>query len=241
MITKLLITLQHTFLLSMLILIGGCASLPDNDKDPNDPFESYNRAVYKFNDKVDEHVLKPVARGYRAITPKPIDRGITNFFGNLKDVTSAANNLLQLKLSRSVSDIGRVVINFTVGILGLMDVASKANLPSYKEDFGQTLGYWGVEPGPFIIVPLLGPSDLRDSIGMIPDWYTQPIAHLEDAKTRAGLIVLYSIDTRADLLEASKTFDEAALDRYTFTRDAYLQKRQNDVYDGDPPTTEEDE
>ena len=224
----------------ILILLNGCASLPDNQKDPSDPFESYNRVMYKFNDTVDETVLKPVAHGYQKITPEPIDRGITNFFANLKDVTSAANNLLQLKISRSASDMGRVVINSTIGMLGLIDVASTANLPSYKEDFGQTLGYWGVEPGPFIIVPLWGPSDLRDSIGMIPDWYTQPISYLKDAKTSASLIALYSIDMRADLLEASKTFDEAALDRYTFTRDAYLQKRQNDVYDGNVPTIEEE-
>jgi phospholipid-binding lipoprotein MlaA len=239
MINKLSITTQYICGLSIIMLINGCASLPDNDGEANDPFESYNRTIHRFNDKVDEAVLKPLARGYQIITPKPIDKGITNFFGNLKDVTSAANNLLQLKLSRSASDVGRVVLNSTAGIFGLIDVASQVDLPSYKEDFGQTLGHWGVDTGPYIVMPLFGPSSLRDSMAMIPDWYTQPIAYLEDAKIATGLMILYSIDARADLLEASQTFNEAALDSYVFTRDAYLQKRQYDVHDGDLPDTHE--
>lgn len=224
----------------VLMLLNSCASIPNEQKEPGDPFVSYNRAVHQFNSKFDKTIFQPIARGYREITPAPVDRGITNFFSNLRDVTSAANNLLQLKLSRSASDVGRVVVNSTVGILGLVDVASKLDLPNYKEDFGQTLGHWGVGPGPYLVMPIWGPSNLRDAISMVPDGYAQPIAYIEDNKTRIGLVTLYSIDTRADLLEASKTFEEAALDSYIFTRDAYLQKRRSDIYDGDPPSLEED-
>lgn len=241
LMSKFLIIFKRYSWWLMLLLIGGCASLSDNHSDPSDPMESYNRVIYKFNDKLDKNILQPVADGYRAITPEPMDRGITNFFGNLKDVTSAANNLLQLKLSRSASDVGRVVLNSTIGVLGLIDVASKVDLPSYKEDFGQTLGYWGVATGPYVVMPFWGPSDLRDSISMIPDWYTQPISYVEEPATSIGLMALYLIDARADLLEASTAFNEAALDPYIFMRDAYLQKRENDVYDGNPPSIDEDE
>lgn len=224
----------------IFLLLNGCASVPHEPEEPNDPFGAYNRSIHQFNSKFDKAIFQPIARGYRIITPDPIDRGITNFFGNLRDVTSAANNLLQFKVSRSVNDVGRVVVNSTIGIAGLIDVASKLDLPSYKEDFGQTLGYWGVGPGPYVVMPIWGPSSLRDSISMIPDSYTQPIAYLEDTKTRIGLVTLYSIDARADLLEASKTFEEAALDSYIFIRDAFLQKRRNDIYDGEPPPLESD-
>jgi len=213
----------------------GCASLPDDYRDPRDPWESYNRAMHQFNSDFDKTLWKPVAQGYRYITPAPVDQGVTNFFNNLRDVTSMLNNLLQFKLSRAVSDAGRIMVNSTVGLLGFVDVASNLDMPSYKEDFGQTLGYWGVGPGPYFVIPVLGPSDLRDGISLVPDWYSQPTAYLKDSDTRWALAILYGIDTRADLLGASKVLEEAALDPYTFTRDAYLQKRRNDVHDGNPP------
>jgi phospholipid-binding lipoprotein MlaA len=219
--------------------LAGCASTPDNYRDPRDPWESYNRAMYQFNSDFDKTIFRPVAKGYRYITPEPVDRGITNFFNNLRDVTSAVNNLLQLKLSRAVSDVGRVVVNSTVGLLGLVDVASNLDMPSYKEDFGQTLGYWGVGSGPYFVLPILGPSDVRDGISLVPDWYTQPIAYLHDNDTQWGLVTLSAIDRRADLLGAGKVLEEAALDPYTFLRDAYLQKRRNEVYDGNPPAEED--
>jgi len=213
----------------------GCASLPDDYRDPRDPWESYNRAMHQFNSDFDKTIWKPVAQGYHYITPAPVDQGVTNFFNNMRDVTSMFNNLLQFKLSRAVSDAGRIMVNSTVGVLGLVDVASNLDMPSYKEDFGQTLGYWGVGPGPYFVIPVLGPSDLRDGISLVPDWYSQPTAHLKDSDIRWTLAILYGIDTRADLLGASKVLEEAALDPYTFTRDAYLQKRRNDVHDGNPP------
>ena len=226
-------------MLGILAGLGGCASLPDDYRDPRDPWESYNRGMNQFNTDFDNAIWKPVAKGYRAVMPEPLDRGVTNFFNNLLDVTSAINNFLQLKLSRTASDVGRIAVNSTVGLLGFIDVASNLDLPSYKEDFGQTLGYWGVEPGPYFVLPILGPSTVRDGISLIPDWYTQPVAYLDDRGVRWALGITYGIDARADLLTASKVLEEAALDPYTFTRDAYLQKRRNDVYDGNPPPEEE--
>lgn len=219
----------------------GCASVPPGYQDPRDPWEPYNRAMHQFNKDFDTVFWKPVAEGYRAVTPEAVDRGVTNFYNNLRDFTSALNNLLQLKLSRTVSDVGRILVNSTVGLLGFVDVASNLDMPSYKEDFGQTLGYWGVPPGPYFVLPILGPSSLRDAISLVPDWYSQPIAYLEEDELRWGLAILYAVDTRADLLGASKVFEEAALDPYNFARDAYLQKRRNDVYDGNPPVEEDAE
>ncbi|MCB1722209.1 MAG: VacJ family lipoprotein [Chromatiaceae bacterium] len=219
--------------LGMSLGLTGCATGPDAD--PRDPLEPYNRAAYSFNDMVDEAVLKPLAGGYAYITPDIVDRGITNFFDNLRDVRSAINNLLQLKIGRAFSDVGRVAINSTIGILGLMDVASNMNLPSYKEDFGQTLGVWGFDSGPFIVLPLFGPSSARDGVGLVADWFTDPVTYIEDDTLRWSLRGLNIVDTRADLLNASRVVDEGALDPYAFIRDAYLQRRQTQVYDGNPP------
>jgi phospholipid-binding lipoprotein MlaA len=225
-----------------LLVVGalsGCASLSDDYRDPRDPFEPYNRAMYQFNSDFDQAFFTPVAKGYRYITPEPVDQGITNFFNNLRDVTSMLNNLLQLKLSRAVTDAGRIVVNSTAGVLGFMDVASNLDLPSYKEDFGQTLGYWGIGPGPYFVVPILGANDIRDTISLVPDWYSQPVAYLDDTDVQWALSTLYSIDVRADHLGASDVLESAALDPYVFTRDAYLQRRRNLVYDGNPPAEEE--
>lgn len=232
--------IKPVVLLVVIGWLGGCATVPDGYRDPRDPWEAYNRGIHQFNTDFDTAIYKPVARGYRAITPEVVDTGITNFFNNLRDFTSAINNLLQLKLSRVVSDVGRILVNSTVGLLGFIDVASNLDIPSYKEDFGQTLGYWGVGPGPYFVLPILGPSTVRDTISLIPDWYSQPVAYLDDRGVRWALAILYGIDKRADLLGASKVLEEAALDPYSFTRDAYLQKRRNDVYDGNPPAEDEE-
>ena len=160
-------------LIGLSVGLAGCATGPDAD--PKDPLEDYNRAAYSFNELLDRALLTPLAQGYNAITPAPVDKSVTNFFDNLRDVRSAINNLLQFKIGRAFSDVGRVAVNSTVGILGLMDVASNMNLPSYKEDFGQTLGVWGFDSGPFIVLPLLGPSSGRDSIGLVADWFTDPL------------------------------------------------------------------
>ena len=215
-------------------LLTGCASIGDY-RDPRDPLESFNRTIYEFNDAVDQAVIKPLAKGYKAVTPVPVDTGITNFFGNLADVGSAVNNLLQFKLQRAATDVSRVAVNTTLGVLGFIDVASNMNLEKHGEDFGQTMGTWGIGAGPYIVLPFLGPSSGRDAIGRVFDWYLDPVTYLEDDTARYGLLSLRLLDQRADLLGASRVMQEAALDPYEFLRDAYLQKRESDIYDGNPP------
>lgn len=227
--------LRNTGLILLLALVGGCASVPDEYRDPRDPLEPYNRGMYKFNKAFDDAVFKPIAKGYKAITPEPVDRGVTNFFNNIADVTSAVNNLLQFKLSRAGSDLGRVAMNSTVGIAGFFDVATNMGLPSYKEDFGQTLGYWGGEPSPYLVLPFLGPSTLRDTIGLGGDIVTDPLFSLERNTVYWGFVALDAVNTRADLLTAGKILEEAAIDPYIFVRDAYLQRRRSQIYDGSPP------
>ena len=225
--------LALVLILGATLGLGGCAT--GDDRDPRDPLEPLNRVTYKFNDMLDRALIKPLAQGYEYIMPAPANQGVTNFFNNLADIRSALNNLLQLKVGRAFSDVGRVAINSTVGILGLIDVASNMNLPRYGEDFGQTLGVWGAGPGPFIVLPLLGPSSGRDTVGLVVDWYTDPITHINDDAWRWGLRGLDIIDTRADLLNASRVLEEASLDPYAFVRDAFLQRRRSLVYDGNPP------
>jgi phospholipid-binding lipoprotein MlaA len=224
--------------LSVTLLVLGCASNPNQVPDPRDPLEPYNRLVYRFNLTLDTFLMQPVAKGYRAVTPEPVDRGITNFFDNIADVTSMANNILQFKMSRAGSDLGRLFINSTVGALGFIDVATNVGLPSYKEDFGQTLGYWGIAPGPYVVLPLLGPSSVRDSIGLAGDVVTDPLINVREDEIHWGLVSLRVVDRRADLLTAGEILDDAAIDPYTFLRDAYLQRRISLVFDGNPPSDE---
>jgi phospholipid-binding lipoprotein MlaA len=228
-------------LLAAVLLLGGCGTIPKEQRDPRDPWQPVNRAVFKFNTDFDNAFFKPAAKGYQFITPKPIDRGITNFFDNVADVTSAVNNLLQFKLSRAGSDVGRVAVNTTVGFLGFFDVASNMGIPNYKEDFGQTLGYWGIGDGPFLVLPVLGPSSVRDTFGFAGDTVVDPFFHFAEGETYWGPVVLRAVDKRADLLAAGDLVDEAALDRYSFVRDAYLQRRRNLVHDGNPPPDEDDD
>ncbi len=223
----------------LTLLLGGCATVDEAYRDPRDPWEGFNRTMYNFNDGLDKVILKPLAKGYKAITPVPVDNGISNFFSNINDVVSAVNNLLQFKLTRAASDVSRVLVNSTVGLLGFVDVASNLNMPKYGEDFGQTLGTWGMGPGPYIVLPLFGPSSGRDGIGLVVDWYTDPLNYLNPDDHRLILKGLRLIDKRADLLGASKVLEQAALDPYEFTRDAFLQKRQYDIYDGNPPLEED--
>jgi phospholipid-binding lipoprotein MlaA len=198
--------------------------------------------MHRFNTDFDNAFLKPVAKGYKRVTPEPVDRGITSFFNNIDDVTSAVNNLLQFKLSRFGSDVGRVAVNSTVGLLGFLDVATNLGLPSYKEDFGQTLGYWGLGQGPYFVIPILGPSTIRDTVGLAGDIYVDPFISVGERGIYWGAVTLRVIDRRADLLQSSDILEEAALDPYTFLRDAYLQRRRSKVYDGNPPPeTEADE
>jgi phospholipid-binding lipoprotein MlaA len=230
---------RNLLLFVFITLLGGCATVDEAYRDPRDPYEGFNRAMYSFNENLDKVIFKPLAKGYKAITPVPVDNGITNFFSNIDDVVSAVNNLLQFKLTRAASDVGRVLVNSTVGLLGFIDVASNMNMPKYGEDFGQTLGSWGMAPGPYIVLPFFGPSNGRDAVGMVVDWYTDPVTYLEPESHMWMVKGLRLVDRRADLLGASRLLEQAALDPYEFSRDAFLQKRQYDIYDGNPPLEEE--
>lgn len=218
-----------TFITICLItLMTGCASV-----DNKDPLEGFNRGVYKFNDVSDKAVFKPIAGAYKAVMPTPVRSGVSNFFANLKTFVTTINQVLQFKFNKAAESAGRFVINSTVGIAGLFDVASKQGIPQYKEDFGQTLGYWGVGNGAYLMLPFFGPSTLRDTTGLIADSMTiDPIGYIDDPRTRNIVIGTKFIDTRAQLLPGSDLLDEAALDPYTFMRDAYLQRRANQVADG---------
>lgn len=217
--------------LAGIIALAGCATATD----PRDPIEPINRGIYKFNDTVDKAVLKPVAQGYKAVLPSPVRSGVTNFFGNIDDVFTALNNALQFKFQRATSDFMRVVFNTTFGIAGIFDVATSFGLEKHDEDFGQTLGYWGVGDGPFLMLPFLGPSNVRDTVGLAAYYQLDPVTNLDHIPTRNSLTALRAVDHRARLLDAEKVLDEAALDPYTFLRDAYIQHRRSVIHDGNPP------
>ncbi len=201
-----------------------------NEMQSPDPWESFNRKIFAFNDAADRYVLLPLTRAYRWVTPDPVERGIGNMFSNLKEVRTVANDLLQFKFGQAASDTGRFVVNSTVGLLGFFDVASPLGLEKHSEDFGQTLGYWGVGAGPYLVVPILGPYTLRDGVGAFPDNSVDYISNLEHVRTRNQLMALRVIDTRAELIKAEELISG---DRYTFIRDAYLQRREYLVKDGE--------
>ncbi len=219
------------------LLLAGCASVAQPD--PHDPWESYNRSMTRFNDAVDEAVLKPVATAYKTVLPQTARTGVGNFFGNLGDVWSFVNNVLQAKPEGALHSFWRVAINTTLGLGGLFDPATEMRLERHREDFGQTLGYWGADSGPYLVLPLLGSSTLRDTLALPLDFYGNPVGQVNDVPVRNSLVGLQFVDTRARLLQAGDMLEEAALDPYSFKRDAYLQKRRNDVYDGNPPQDEE--
>ena len=220
-------------LLGALGALGGCATAGGN---PDDPLEGYNRAMFKFNDSVDKAVIKPVATGYKKVMPEVARTGVTNFFSNLGDVWIGVNNVLQGKVGPGVSDFGRFAINTTVGIFGLFDVASNAGLEKHNEDFGQTLGRWGMGTGAYVVLPILGPSDVRDGFSLlVVDWHGDPLWYVANIPTRNELVATHFVDQRANLLDATQLLDEAALDPYVYMRSAYLQRRRSLVYDGHPP------
>ncbi|MCF6338197.1 MAG: VacJ family lipoprotein [Gammaproteobacteria bacterium] len=220
----------------------GCASFggannDTDDRETYDPFESYNRAIHSFNQDFDRTVATPVAETYQTVMPDWADKGVTNFFGNLGDVLVLTNNLLQLKFQRAASDAARILFNTTAGLLGFIDVASHMDFPKNNEDFGQTLGHWGMPSGPYFVLPFLGPSTIRDTAGMAVDYtYIDPVTNnVKDIHSRSTLFLANFVDTRADFLGASRLLETAAMDHYVYTREAYLQRRQYYVYDGDPP------
>lgn len=215
----------------LMVLLSGCATTGD----PRDPLEPMNRAIYRFNDSVDQTILKPVAETYRAVLPSFVRTGVSNFFANINDVLIALNNLLQGKPADAASDVGRVAVNTTAGLLGVFDVATELGMDRHNEDFGQTLGYWGVGNGPFLMLPLLGPSNLRDTVGRVADFKLDPVTYVDPSRDRNILWVSRLVSDRTNLLGASTILEVAALDPYEFLRDAYLQRRRNLVHDGSPP------
>ena len=217
--------------------LGGCASLGGDD--PRDPFEGFNRGVYRVNDKLDQYVAKPVATGYRKVLPEGVRDRVRNFFGNIGDVFIGVNNMLQGKIADGFNDWLRVGFNTTFGLLGIHDIATDMGFEKHDEDFGQTFGVWGAGPGPYLVLPVLGSSTVRDGLGKGLDFYTDPINETEPFDARWGLVLVRLTQTRADLLDASRILEEAALDRYVFQRDAYLQRRRSLIYDGHAPREKE--
>lgn len=211
----------------------GCATRPDGN--PRDPFETYNRAMFEFNDGVDRAFLKPAATAYQAVTPAPVRTGVGNFLGNLEDIWSMVNSALQGKAQAAAQTFMRVNINTFLGLGGILDIASEARLERQREDFGQTLGVWGLPSGPYLVLPFFGASTVRDTVAMPVDMAADIVGNLDHVPTRNAIKVVDLLDTRAGLLRAGDALEEAALDKYSFTRDAYLQRRRNAVYDGDPP------
>ena len=212
----------------MITLMSGCATV-----DNNDPLEAINRGVYKFNDVSDKAVFKPIAGAYKAVMPSPVRTGVSNFFANLGTFVTAINQALQFKFNKAAESAGRFVINSTVGIAGLFDVASTQGIPRYKEDLGQTLGYWGIGNGAYLVLPFIGPSTIRDTTGLVAESMTiDPLMYVDDPAARNALIGTMFISKRAEMLPGSDLLDEAALDPYSFMRDAYLQRRANQVADG---------
>lgn len=225
------------------VFLSGCATL-DSPTDPSDPFESYNRSIDTFNNTLDRYILKPVAQGYDAVAPAPVQTGVNNFFSNLDDILVIFNDLFQFKFKQFASDTGRLLVNSTVGVFGLIDWASDIGLEKHNEDFGQTLGYWGVPSGPYLILPFFGPGTVRDTINNnylnlnlnpINNEVEAQIYPNLDSKTVLGLTLVNLVDIRAGLLKAEGVVGEAALDRYLYIRELYLQKRRNLVHDGNPP------
>jgi len=198
-----------------------------------------NRSVASFNDKIDDNVLKPVATGYRNVVPDLIQTGVRNVFNNFADMWSTVNNLLQLKPTNTVESLGRVIVNTVFGIYGIFDVATYIKLERHPEDFGQTLGHWGVPNGPYLVLPLLGPSTLRDGASLPVDFAVSPTKLIGDIPTRNKVFALRLVSKRAELLKSGNMLEQASIDKYSFTRDAYLQYRRSQIYDGNPPDEED--
>jgi phospholipid-binding lipoprotein MlaA len=230
-------TFHRIVLCAAAALLSACATLPPDS--PSDPLEPVNRAMFSFNRTADRYVLKPVAKGYVAVMPNFAQKAVINFFGNLGEPITIVNGVLQGKFVQASSDTGRFLLNSTFGIAGLVDVATKTGLPRHDEDFGQTLGYWGVGTGAYLMLPFLGPSNGRDLIGRGADYFTNPLYYVQQNNTDDqylfyGSTALSVVSLRAQLLSADALVD-GAIDPYIFIRTAYLQNRLNKVYDGSPP------
>jgi phospholipid-binding lipoprotein MlaA len=225
-----LILKRITILIVCASMIG-CASIPaGSERSPDDPWEPFNRSVFSFNESLDDYLLKPITKGYRFILPKPAQQGIDNFFGNYRDIYTSANNLLQGNLSMAFSDLMRVVVNTIFGLGGLFDVATPGGLEKHKADFGQTFGVWGIPSGPYVVLPFFGPSNVRDTFGTAVDLETDYLFRmLPNVALRNSLTALRVVNARNNYYEAGDLLEGAALDKYTFTRDAYIQQRQYQI------------
>ena len=211
----------------LLALAQGCATGPNAN--PADPLEPFNRSVFKFNDGLDRAIVKPLATAYRDVTPSPVRTGVKNFFGNLNDVWSLVNNVLQLKPQESVETLLRVSFNTIFGFAGVLDIATEMRLQKHTEDFGQTLGYWGVGTGAYVVLPVLGPSTVRDTLARVVDVKADLVSQTDKVPVRNSLTTLRAVDLRSSLLGAGTLLEQAALDPYSFTRDVYLQRRRGSV------------
>jgi phospholipid-binding lipoprotein MlaA len=224
--------IKRLFSVALVVTVGGLSGCATTANNPKDPYEGFNRAMFQVNEGIDV-VAKPVAQGYDAVAPLPVKAGIGNFFGNIADVWISINNLLQGKGQDGLSDMGRFLINTTVGIGGVFDIASEMGLEKHAEDFGQTLGKWGVDDGPYFYWPIIGPRTTRDTFGWLVDTNVDPVWHVQNIPVRNSLVGVRFVDTRASLLPADKVVEQAAFDKYNYIRDAYLQKRRSDINDGD--------
>jgi phospholipid-binding lipoprotein MlaA len=220
----------------MALALTACATT----NNPKDPLESFNRAIFTFNDTLDQAAVKPAATFYQSVLPSFVQTGVGNFFGNLGDVWTAVNNLMQGKLEDGTSDIMRVALNSTLGLGGLLDIGSEAGMVKHREDFGQTLGKWGVAPGPYVVLPIFGPSTLRDTAAFPIDFKADPWAYKDPVNVRNIGTALRLVDRRAAVLDASNLIEEAALDKYSFVRDAYLQRRASQIRDNGPEPDSDD-
>lgn len=227
---------KSVFFAILVLGMNGCAV----NGDPRDPLEPMNRAIHNFNEGFDRTLLKPVAQGYDTVMPTFAKTSVRNFFSNLNDVTVLANDILQLKVEQGSRDFMRLALNSTLGLIGILDVAGEMGLQKHNEDFGQTLGSWGMGTGPYLVLPFLGPNDFRDTAGFYVDTeYTDIVRSHDDVAIRNPVIVLRAVSQRAELLDAKRAVDAAALDEYEFSRDLYLERRKSLVYDGKPPRLEE--
>jgi phospholipid-binding lipoprotein MlaA len=219
-------------ILALSFALAGCATT-GQAANPRDPWEPFNRHVYKFNEGLDRVVLKPAATWYHDFIPPQARTGVSNFFGNLGDLWSAANSLMQFHLQDAEESVARFQLNTMFGLFGLFDIASDVNIERHREDFGQTLGRWGVPSGPYLMLPFFGPSTLRDASALPVDWHFDPLRQVENGPTRDVAYFVRVIDKRANLLRVGNVLEEVALDKYSFTRDAYLQRRNAEVKERD--------
>ena len=228
------LSLKRLFALSLVALMFGCASIPAGvPPSPDDPWESFNRSVFEFNEGLDKYVLKPAVTGYRFVLPEFIREGIYNFFSNYNDIYTALNNLLQGKPDFAFHDLMRVVVNTTMGLGGLIDLATPGGLEKHKEDFGQTFGVWGIPSGPYVVLPFFGPSSVRDTFGTVADLETDYLfKYIPDVGLRNSLTGLRVVNARNTYYEAGDLLDGAAIDKYSFLRDAYIQRRKYQINEG---------